>query len=67
MNNIKIQLELYLEIVEAKIEEFTIDYLRNLVEDYGTITRISDAYLLVTLKEMDISALRDMFKVMSSK
>jgi hypothetical protein len=55
LENHKMQLKFYLEIVEAETDEFTIGSLKNLVEQY---TRISDNFSLLTSEEIDMSILR---------
>jgi hypothetical protein len=55
LNNSKLQLELYLEMIQAEAEEFTLDSLRSLAKNYGIISKFSDKYFSVTSQEIDLS------------
>jgi hypothetical protein len=64
LNNSKLQLELYIEIVEARTEGFTLDSLRSLVERYKIISKISDHYFSISSEEMEIPTLRQMATIL---
>lgn len=59
LKNPETQLKLYLDIVEAKTDEFTKDSLKNVVELYRMIMKITDNYFLLD-EEFDFSFLREM-------